>query len=245
MKDILTSGGQERSIETMSEPELRQEVIDSVNYTIGKLPIGPPVDGSAVMGYRRRDLGLYDLVCSRVRYTKVYDPETEQQSGVQIELFFLSQAQYYPVQRRLLEEKLQSIENRTEEEKLRLQQLIEGTRLLGDQVAKDGLAPAENRYYYIPFDPNQKVIVSTESFISRAHRANPERAEGFFLKEDVESAKTHQEEEIDRSTGLPRKKGASLQDLRDAANIIRHSKFLVSMAVDAGREDWGEPGFTE
>lgn len=71
-------------IDSLSEQELRQEVIERIDNTLGELPIGPVADGSALNGYNRTKQNLSSLRCSYFQFSKASNGET--QAGIQIAL---------------------------------------------------------------------------------------------------------------------------------------------------------------
>ena len=101
-------------------------------------------------------------------------------------------------------------------------------------------------YYFIPSNPLEPAIVSTESFISRAHRANPQAAERVLLPKVISDAIDEQEAVIESMTGQPKWKTANLQDLRDVVTIVRGYKGFVKEIIQRTPSiNWGRPGLTE
>src|SRR5258708_40112847 len=89
---VKSGQGHTPPIEALSEQELRTEVIDGINTTLGNLPFSPVADGSGSFGYERAKNGLYGLQSAYVRFTKAY--EADEQVGVQLELLGVHQATY-------------------------------------------------------------------------------------------------------------------------------------------------------
>lgn len=144
-----------------------------------------------------------------------------------------------------LEKRLKE-EPSSDEDRKELDNLINRVRQIKESLAKDGITSADNRYYYIPQDPIQPSVVSTESFIARAHRVNPQMAEGGFLPELITEAVTAENQPIDEASGQPRSKIANLQDLRDALNIVRGGDWFVREIIEmTPKEYWGRPGLTD
>ena len=193
---------QPRPIEELSEQELRQEVLDGINQTLGSKAYGPVADGTGAFGYNR-DESTY-LTCSYVRFLKVMGQRDEGAKGVQLELLGLFNGYTKAMQE------------------------------------KDGFPPSSigNRYYIIPSDPEQPVVVSVEDFVQRAYRANPEVA-GTVFRELLSQVQNEQEQ------GTTSRE-ATLQDLRDAAKIVRgYKSFVAEIISDTPPEFWGRPGLTE
>jgi len=203
---------------------------------------GPTVDGSASMGYKREEQGLPTLYCSFLEFSKAFNQE-EDQDAVQLALLgrlynYLgwNMADLARFQGRELTAKEQ-------EEQLKLTEWVAESL---SRSRKDGIAPLDNRYYVIPLDSNQPVIVSAEPFLVRATRVNSRAANMFFFPEDIAVAQAEQEIGIDSLTGLPLTKRGDLQDLRDAVCIIEHGKYLVrSVMQHADPRLWRVPGITE
>lgn len=232
--------GQLPPIEALSAQELRTEVIDGINTTLGNLPFGPVVDGSGSFGYERDKEGLFGLQSSYVRFTKIY--QQGEQAGVQLELLGLSSAQFDRIYLYQLREETMDRDGVPEEER---QGARERRQQLQNMFAKDGIAPLDNRYYFIPTDLEKPARVSAESFITRADRANPEDVKKAFLPELIESEKRAQEADVDDISGEPMKKDANMQDLRDAAKIVRNYKGFVAEAIRTmPHQYWGRRGLT-
>lgn len=234
-------------IDSLSESELRQETIERINTVLGEYRVGPVADGTATDGYDRKEQGLSSLSCSYFQFSKAY--RGEEQVGVQIALLGLGDVDiptfslgYYKEE---LNKRLKKAPS-SDEDKQELTKLIDQVRRLEESVAKDGIAPADNRYYFIPLDSVQPAIVSTESFMARAHRVNPQMAERGFLPEVIAEAKGAENQPIDEASGQPRSKIANLQDLRDALAIVRGGDWFVKDIIGVTpKKNWGRPGLTD
>lgn len=86
---------------------------------------------------------------------------------------------------------------------------------------------SNNRYYFIPVDSIQPAVVSTESFIDRANKVNP----NFQLENEGSD---------------PSFKIANLQDLRDALAVVRDSDWFIKEVIyNTPHQYWGRSGLTE
>lgn len=234
-------------IDGLSESELRRETVERVNTVLGELPVGPVADGTATDGYDRKEQGLSSLSCSYFQFSKAY--EGKKQVGVQIALLGLGDIDMptfsLGYDKRELAKRLKETPS-SDKDKEELAKLINRVRLLEGSVAKDGIAPADNRYYFIPLDPVQPAVVSTESFLARAHRVNPQMAERGFLPEVIVEAKKGEAQPIDEESGQPRSKIANLQDLRDTLAIVRGGDWFVKDIIGVTpKQNWGRLGLTD
>lgn len=240
-------------IEGMSEVELRQEIIRHINETLGKLAQGPLVDGTGAFGFRREwdskkeyDRGIMlPLICSYVRFTKAYD--ADEQSGIRLELLgLMRKGEMYVDLKDKLEEKARTVDQMTRGEREDFDKFKKEMESQKEAVERDGLAPADNRYYFIPVKDNEQAIVSTESDITRASRANPDTTDRLLGEDMVSEAEREDTKPIDPETGLPRQRTATLQDLQDAAVIVRGYKNFVKDSISiTPKNNWGRPGLTE
>lgn len=228
-------------IEGLPEQELRRETVDRINDTLGNLPFGPVADGTGTFGFKRAEQDLPPLRCSYFQFSKAY--EADRQVGVQIALFGVFGASLLSFYKSTIEEKLKA--DLSDEERKALDQDVKNLRILEQSAAKDGIAPAENRYYFIPSNPVQPAVVSTESFIARAHKVNPQAAERVFLSELIDHELSAENQPMDKDSGQPRSKIANLQDFRDALAIVRGGDWFVREIIEVTpKEFWSRPGLT-
>ena len=241
------------NLEEMSELELRREIARHINKALGKLANGPVADGTGALGFGREwdyrkefDRGIMlPLTCSYVRFTKAY--EADEQSGVRLELLGLMRiGQMYVHLKPELDEKAKRVDQMTQEERKDFESLREAMESQKEAIEKDGLAPSDNRYYFIPIKEDEQPVVSTESDITRASRVNPGTADRLLGEELVGRARREDAGEIEPVTGLPRSREATLQDLRDMAVIVRgNMNFVKDFIESTPSENWGRPGLTE
>lgn len=230
-------------IDSLSEVELRKETIDRINEALDGLPAGPLADGTGMSGYQRAAENLPPLSCGYFQWSKAF--EGEEQVGVQIALLGVNGSFGLAIYKSLIERDLKR-EHLSEQEKEQLKRGIQKLRGIQESVAKDGIAPAENRYYLIPLDPIQPAIVSGESFVSRAHRLNPTRAEKGLTAELIARSEEVDAQAIDEVSGQPRSKIANLQDFRDALTLARGGYLAVKDTIThTPKKFWGRPGLTE
>ncbi len=240
------------NIADMSESELRQEVVKHINDTLGKLAQGPLADGTGAFGYGREpdrrkhyDNGiLLPLICSYVRFTKAF--REDEQIGVRLELLgIFYSGQMYVDMKPQLDKKAERLPQMTTQEREDFEKFTVEMDAVKEAIEKDGLAPAENRYYFIPLSGVDQAVVSTESFISRAYKANPQAVKGVLLPETISTALKEQEVPIEPATGKPKWRIANLQDLRDAVAIAREYKYFIAEIIERTPKDlWGRPGLT-
>lgn len=244
---------QPKPIEALTEQELRQEVITGINETLGKLAHGPVADGTGALGYGREwdykkyyDRGIMlPLFCNYIRFTKAYG--ADEQTGVRLELLGTRETgQMYIHLKPEFDEKAKGVDQMTPEEREEFRKFTEIMEAQKEAIERDGLAPSENRHYFIPLKENEPAIVSTESFITRASRANPQTADTWIGKETVARAEKEDASPVEPVTGLPRSRQTTLQDLRDVAVIVRGYKNFVKEIIERTPKDfWGRPGLTE
>lgn len=250
-----------RQFEALTEQQLREQVVTGINGVLGRLAVGPVADGTGAMGYGREwnwqnksergelEKGaMLPLFCSYIRFTKAFN--RDEQIGVRLELLGImdSGRMYFALKSRHDEEAKRIVEMTPEEraKHQRFSEEIESLQPLRDAIDADGLAPADNRYYYFPLNEIEPVMVSTESFISRAHSLNPEAAERAISPEVISKELEKQEAPIDPESGKPRWRTANLQDLRDAAAIVGgYTGFVADIIQQTPKEVWGRPGMTE
>lgn len=238
-------------IENLSENDLRQEIVTGINDTLGKLANGPVADGTGASGYNRKfrqwdkDPILLPLMCSYVRFTKAF--EQDEQVGVRLELLgLMGSGSMYVALKPELDRQAQEVARMNPEQRAEFKKFTQEMESLRVAIEQDGLTPADNRYYFIPLDPIQPAIVSTESFISRAYRVNPQAAERALLPELIAEAQEEQTAPIEPISGQPRWKVANLQDLRDIATIVRGYKSFVKEIIQRTPTIyWGRSGLTE
>lgn len=240
-------------IEDMSEIELRREIVAHINETLGKLAQGPVADGGGALGYgrewdykKRYDRGIMlPLFCSYVRFTKAY--EADEQIGVRLELLGIRETgQMYVHLKPEFDEKAKRVVQMTLEEREDFRKFEELMEAQKEAIGRDGLAPAEHRYYFLPLKDDEPVIVSTESFITRASRANPQVADTWIGEQAITNAKIEDTSQAEPITGLPQTRNATPQDLRDAAAIVREYKNFIKDIIEVTPKDfWGRPGLTE
>lgn len=246
---------QPTSIENLSESDLRREIVTGINDTLGKLANGPVADGTGTYGYNRKsgwsekiepgDKSMLPLICSYARFTKAY--ERDKQVGVRLELLGLMESgSMYVNLKPMLDKQAQEVARMNPEQLAEFEKFTQEMKSLKVAIEQDGLAPADNRYYFIPLDPIQPAIVSTESSISRAYRANPQEAERVLLPEVIADAQEEQTAPIEPISGQPRWKIANLQDLRDIATIVRGYKGSIKEIIQqTPAKHWGRPGLTD
>lgn len=242
-----------KPIEALTELELRQEIVTGINETLGKLAQGPVADGTDAVGYSREwdwkkkyDRGIMlPLFCSYVRLTKAF--RQDELVGVRLELLGLKETgRMYIDLKPEFDEKAKRVDQMTPEERERFRRFSEIMESQKEAIEKDGLAPSDNRYYFIPLKEDEPAIVSTESSITRASRANPETADTWIGEETVALAEKEDASSIEPVTGLPRSRKATLQDLRDAAVIVgEYKKFVKEIIEHTPKDFWGRPGLTE
>lgn len=242
-------------IENMSGVELRQEIIKHINETLGKLANGPLADGTGAGGYRREwntskiyrgeSEKMFPLFCAYVRFTKAY--EADEQNGVRLELLGLMHSgEIYSHLKPMVEEKARRASEMSSEDRSEFERSLEEVDNLRKAVESDGLAPADNRYYFIPMGEDGHAVVSTDSFITRASRANPETADRLLGENTVAEIEKRDSADFDPVTGLPRLRDATLQDLRDAAAIVRgYADSVKDIIGVTPKDNWGRPGLTE
>ncbi len=251
----MESVDQPTPIEKLSENDLRQEIIIGINDALGNLANGPVADGTGATGYGRisswwgkgiPEVGsMFPLHCSYARFTKAF--ERDEQSGVRLELLgIMESGSVYAAIKPEFDEKAKRVSEMSLEEREDFEKFVLTMEVLKVAIDKDGLVPAENRYYFIPSNPLEPAIVSTESFISRAHRANPEATERVLLPETISEALEEQKATIDPISGQPTWRAANLQDLRDATTIVRgYKNFIKEIIQKTPSNYWGRPGLTE
>lgn len=184
-QDLLQSNQeQQKPIEALTEQELRQKIVTGINEPLGKLAQGPVADGTGALGFGREwdykkyyDRGIMlPLFCNYVRLTKAY--AADEQTGVRLELLGIRESgQMYIHLKPEFDEKAKRVDQMTPEEREDFRKFSEIMEAQKEAIEKDGLAPTENRYYFIPLKEDGPAIVSTESFITRASRANPQSAD--------------------------------------------------------------------
>lgn len=244
---------QPKPLEVLTEQELRQEIVSGINETLGKLAQGPVADGTDAVGYGREwdwkkkyDRGIMlPLFCSYVRFTKAF--RQDEQVGVRLELLGLKETgRMYIDLKPEFDEKAKRVDQMSPEEREKFKRFAEIMEAQKEAIERDGLAPSDNRYYFIPLNPDEEALVSTESLITRASRANPQAAGTWIGEEAVARAENEDTSLVEPITGLPRSRKTTLQDLRDAAVIVGDYKKFVKEIIECTPKDfWGRPGLTE
>lgn len=244
---------QPKPIDALTEQELRLEIIEGINETLGKLALGPVAAGTGALGYGREwdwkkeyDKGIIlPLFCSYIRFTKAF--EADEQTGVRLELLgIMRTGRMYVDLKSKFDEDKKRVDQMTPEEKENFEKFAEIMEAQKEAIERDDLAPSENRYYFIPLENDKPGIISTESFITRASRVNPQDADTWIGEENVDRAEKEDASPVEPITGLPKLRNVNLQDLRDAAVIIRGYKNFVKEIIERTPKDfWGRAGLTE